>query len=630
MALFHCDHCSHQQLLDDAFLHRWARCPECQHVGMVTANDDVFTEDLSGVQSWTSGWRSFAFLFASGLISFWATCVWVNSPVSDYGPRVAESVVDPKIEQHTDLLTTASFKVLVPNRLTSPADAQVSVGQRPLSNRASDVTQLVSLVLHPNDDRETPANVVTVPLPADVQPRIVPDSLVAARPESKVDGIQAAVAVPKMAVEADAANVPLNNAPKFTKVAALELPHDQKEQLQPLAEPPKSVSHEIAKSEGQQLFEHVWADHDPLAGKGDGLGPVFNARSCVECHFQGGCGGSGSNKHNVQVFEVLPDQAGGPMLGGVIHADGIGSQAMETKNHLELLLGSPKVPFRTIDPNPKKTRIIEIDAVRTVFLNTPPLWGNGLIDKIAPRELQKLEYTHPSTGRFHLLADGRIGKFGWKAQIASLHQFVGSACAAELGLSNSVRSQQKPMQYHDDSMSGRDLNDEQLKALVRYVGDLPVPRQVIPGSAEGRKGVAAGERLFNSIGCANCHVRDVGVAHGVYSDFRLHNIASALTKSETYYVFDAVPIYPPDVRVPKLSEWKTPPLWGLADTAPYWHDGSAHTIREAILKHDGEAAIVKAEYAMLTSEQESWLLSFLGTLKAPAAEPLSATQDASH
>lgn len=625
MAIFHCDQCSHQQLLDDEFLHRWARCPDCQQVGMVTASDDIGARNLTDLQSWTSRWGSFTFLFASGLVSFWATWAWVNSAVSGSGLRAVEvverAVEVPKVEKHKDLLHNAVFKASTPRRSTSPADTQASVDRPPLSSGASDVTRLISLVVSKNDDVETPANVVMVPLPAGV----LPTTVVAARPESKVNEIQDAVSVPKKAVGSDATDALLNNALKSTKVALAEPSRDEK-QVQPQVEPPKSVSHEIAKSEGQQLFEHVWTDHDPLAGKGDGLGPVFNARSCVECHFQGGCGGSGSNKHNVQVFEVLPDQAGGPMLGGVIHADGIGSQAMETKNHLELLFGSPKVPFRTIDPNPKKTRIIEIDAVRTVFLNTPALWGNGLIDRIAPHELQKLEYTHPSTGRFHLLSDGRIGKFGWKAQIASLHQFVGSACAAELGLSNSVRSQQKPMQYHDDSTSGRDLNDGQLKALARFVGDLPVPRQVIPDSAEGRKEVAAGERLFNSIGCATCHVRDVGVAHGVYSDFRLHNIASGLTKSETYYVFDAVPIYPPDAKAPKLSEWKTPPLWGLADTAPYWHDGSAHTIREAILKHEGEASIVKAEFAMLTSEQEGRLLSFLATLKAPIVEPLSTTQ----
>ena len=59
-------------------------------------------------------------------------------------------------------------------------------------------------------------------------------------------------------------------------------------------------------AEGRQLFEHKWTEYDSLAGGGDGLGPVFNATSCVECHFQGSVGGAGPNKFNVTTFEILP------------------------------------------------------------------------------------------------------------------------------------------------------------------------------------------------------------------------------------------------------------------------------------------------------------------------------------
>jgi hypothetical protein len=58
---------------------------------------------------------------------------------------------------------------------------------------------------------------------------------------------------------------------------------------------------------GLQLFEHEWEPDDPQAG-GDGLGPVFNAKSCVACHFQGGVGGGGDNAHNVTAFEAFPTQ----------------------------------------------------------------------------------------------------------------------------------------------------------------------------------------------------------------------------------------------------------------------------------------------------------------------------------
>ena len=71
---------------------------------------------------------------------------------------------------------------------------------------------------------------------------------------------------------------------------------------------------------GEVLFKHDWTVNDPLANGGDGLGPVFNATSCVACHDQGGVGGSGGLKHNVTVFTVRLDAGGGKPREGVIHA----------------------------------------------------------------------------------------------------------------------------------------------------------------------------------------------------------------------------------------------------------------------------------------------------------------------
>src|SRR5262245_29243980 len=71
---------------------------------------------------------------------------------------------------------------------------------------------------------------------------------------------------------------------------------------------------------GQELFTREWQPNDPLA-QGDGLGPVFNARSCVACHNQGGVGGGGSNAHNVMTYEVIPNQRDAEFVTGIIHAD---------------------------------------------------------------------------------------------------------------------------------------------------------------------------------------------------------------------------------------------------------------------------------------------------------------------
>src|SRR5687768_3201061 len=72
------------------------------------------------------------------------------------------------------------------------------------------------------------------------------------------------------------------------------------------------------KAAGQMLFEHEWKPNDPLAG-GDGLGPVFNAKSCAACHFLGGVGGAGTNKHNVHVFQAFPSRRDPQFRTGLIH-----------------------------------------------------------------------------------------------------------------------------------------------------------------------------------------------------------------------------------------------------------------------------------------------------------------------
>ena len=82
------------------------------------------------------------------------------------------------------------------------------------------------------------------------------------------------------------------------------------------------------KAAGLALFEHSWQPHDPIA-KGDGLGPVFNASSCVACHFQGGVGGGGDNEHNVRAFEVLPSKDRPGVESGLVHAYAVANQFLE-------------------------------------------------------------------------------------------------------------------------------------------------------------------------------------------------------------------------------------------------------------------------------------------------------------
>src|SRR3984957_20419879 len=91
-----------------------------------------------------------------------------------------------------------------------------------------------------------------------------------------------------------------------------------------------------AKAGGEMLFEHEWTANDPLAS-GDGLGPVFNATSCVACHFQGGVGGAGPNQHNVVAFEAAPTRANQSIRSGLVHHQAVEPSLQETPDLLRTL-----------------------------------------------------------------------------------------------------------------------------------------------------------------------------------------------------------------------------------------------------------------------------------------------------
>ena len=561
MAHFHCSCCGHHESVPDALLHRLARCPECRNVQAIQDGSFLYNAFMV-VNGFFRGWGGLALFGVGGVVVILATWGWVRPQRGDAGPQVAQA---------------ARF-----DGATSDKTKEAETVSRPVQSLAEDLK--VPVAASPEDQ----LNIVDA--------------------ERSLDSREPVTVVEQVTVV----------EPAQTEAVVIEVPLKVSPNTSPLQdEPPKLADpHTQQIADGKMLFEHQWVPNDPLAGGGDGLGPLFNARSCVECHFQGGIGGSGTKAHNVHSFEVLPAHYGAKVRDGVIHASAIDGSLQESKADLNERLGSPKVPFLRLKHN-RKASFLEADAVRSVFMKTPALWGDGLIDQITNKDLYKLQHTHPSFGRFRQFLNGKIGRFGWKGQTATLRQFVGSACAAELGLSNSVRSQQKPHAYADDPRAHRDLTDDQVTALVNFVASLPTPQQVLPQDPTQRQSVQGGQKLFTKIGCATCHVPDVGPAHGVYSDFRLHFIDVATTKVETYYVVDAVPVFQPSGDYPKLGEWKTPPLWGLADTAPYWHDGSAQTITDAIQKHQEEGANSKAAFDSLDQEHQNQVLDFLKTLKAP-------------
>ena len=376
---------------------------------------------------------------------------------------------------------------------------------------------------------------------------------------------------------------------------------------------------------GRELFEHKWTENDSLAAGGDGLGPVFNATSCVECHFQGSIGGAGPNKFNVKTFEILPTKKEPLPMSGIVHASAVRPDLLEAEStvrrHNPIVKGGMKIIGGC------RIDIVDFDPVHYDASNTPALFGSGQIDRVSGFAIRShslkrsfsmtanefdLNFNSTPTGRVRVLPDGRIGKFGWKAQFATLKEFVAAACAGELGLSNPIKKQHVPQEYREDKDAKLDMTGKQFAALVSYVESIPAPRRVLPIDSEVHANVERGEALFTKIGCADCHAPNMDGVQGVYSDFCLYRLTD---KTDAGYIKETEIPLPSDY--PGLDEWKTPPLWGVADSAPYFHDGGSATLEDAIERHSGNARHVRQRYRDLSPQEQAAIITFLKTLRAP-------------
>ena len=386
---------------------------------------------------------------------------------------------------------------------------------------------------------------------------------------------------------------------------------------------------------GQTLFIHEWTPKDPLANGGDGLGPVFNARSCVACHNQPGPGGSGGLGHNVTTF-VVKEKDGEPAREGVVHAFALNPKLQETLAQVD-----PRLPN---DVRPSLSRVLPgsnhcLPFPQNVHLsqrNTPALYGANLIDAIPDRVIianektQRMKHGLASpeqetmpVGRALRLPGGRVGKFGWKAQSPGLGEFVQAACANELGLGNPDHPQPRPLGQSDYADCGMDLSLEQCNQLTAFIAALPRPVERLPAESAARDQALAGKAVLNKIGCADCHTPHVGDVDGIYSDLLLHPMGEVLVGGGSY---NEPPLNLPKFKPgegPVASEWRTPPLWGVADSAPYMHDGRAPTLEEAIKFHGGQAAAAAGRFAKLSKPEQRQLLGFLETLRAPDVETVA-------
>ena len=293
-----------------------------------------------------------------------------------------------------------------------------------------------------------------------------------------------------------------------------------------------------------------------------------------------------------------------------------------------------------------KTSFVEGTQLTLTERNATALFGVGLVDSISDAVIEAAEATKHEgfgdiSGRISRLKDGSIGRFGWKAQKKSLYDFTMTACAVELGLNVPDHAQAGTPLSPEYTTVGYDLNQQECNALVDYLGKLPAPQARQPQGDSEADYLHAGHKLFTATGCAACHTPNLGEVTGLYSDLLVHDMGADLVDTGDYGSFTPVPDSAEEV-VEELAEtedgettselrivgatrqeWRTPPLWGCRDSAPYLHDGRAETLEQAIAFHGGEAVVPAQRYFMLSAVERQQLLAFLKSLEAPSAERLA-------
>jgi hypothetical protein len=235
---------------------------------------------------------------------------------------------------------------------------------------------------------------------------------------------------------------------------------------------------------------------------------------------------------------------------------------------------------------------------------TPSVLGDGLIEAIADADILAHATTPPSanvSGVAHMVVPletpggaQRVGRFGWKAQVATLLSFSGDAALNEIGFTNRLLGTESaangvPPGAYDTVPDPEDGPDGQ---GLHYIDRITSFQRYLAAPPQTPRSGMAGETIFHSVGCADCHVasfttrNDPGLEAALrnqvikpYSDFLLHDMGIVAD-----FIGDGSA---------GVQELRTPPLWGVRSRDPLWHDGRVigGTFEQRILGPTGVVAL---------------------------------------
>ncbi len=385
---------------------------------------------------------------------------------------------------------------------------------------------------------------------------------------------------------------------------------------------------------------------DDVETVADGLGPLYNAQSCRECHQNPTSGGTS------QVGELRVGHQGSDHL---FH-----NPEIPVAHGAEIITGRTLVNDRSICPNAAfpdteiQEHVPESENIRTTRISLGVL-GDGFVEAVADETLVALarkqckESHHKICGQaisvpiVEAPGETGIGRFGWKDQHASLRSFSGDAYLNEMGITtrlfpDEVTKLCNTAPEPNDQAGPDGLDDVDHFARFIRASKAPARDSKLAGSERSQKG----SKLFDKIGCSECHVRTLTTAPAgtkinggtyaipealggktfyPYSDFLLHNVGTG----------DGivVPMLEHYGRNMYQTTWKkfstesfhnaqnklrTAPLWGVRFRSRLMHDGESTTLRDAILRHREEAHESAHHFERMSAADQQAILEYLSSL----------------
>ncbi len=377
----------------------------------------------------------------------------------------------------------------------------------------------------------------------------------------------------------------------------------------------------------------------------DGLGPLYNAQSCRECH-QNPVSGAASQVTELRVGHPGPDGR-------------FQNPAIPIARGAETITGRSLVNDRAICPNAAfpneeiQEHVPDKETIRTTRISVN-LLGDGFVEAVADQTLidlaqEQCKSTHHKICGQALKvpiveAPGQtgVGRFGWKDQQASLLSFSGDAYLNEMGITNRLFPDEvtklcNTVSEPNDTPGADGLADVDHFARFMRATKAPARDSQLAETPQAKKG----SELFDKIGCATCHVRTMTTAatgtkinggtftipealgeksFHPFGDFLLHDVGTGdgiIMAMQEHYGRNMTQIWKSlsyDTFRSTQNKMRTAPLWGVRLRPRLMHDGKSVTLRDAIRRHRGEAKHVTERFERLKPDDQQAIIEFLKSL----------------